>query len=351
MKARAGASVKLKLISTLAVAATAIFSTATVAWGGGGLAQKPGAAGCVSSTLSGCQKGKALKEAEEIAVSPDGKSVYVTSYLSSSISIFDRSRATGRLIQKRGRAGCISEDPVKGGCAHARALDEPQDVEVSPDGKNVYVVSFDSNSVAIFDRNPATGALTQKPGPAGCVSEAGPGDGCEQATKASLDYPDGLAISPDGASLYAASENSDSVAIFDRDPATGLLAQKPDRAGCIVDRGRRGGECARGKGINFPLGVEVSPDGKNVYVASQSSNGVAIFERNTATGELSQRHGAAACLSRAGEEGCGAAKGLGFSDDLGVSPDGRNLYVLSRRPGAVLIFDRRAGRRGAVASG
>jgi DNA-binding beta-propeller fold protein YncE len=44
-------------------------------------------------------------------------------------------------------------------------------VAVSPDGHSVYVASGGSNAIAIFDRDTATGELTQKQGMDGCISE------------------------------------------------------------------------------------------------------------------------------------------------------------------------------------
>ncbi len=44
----------------------------------GDLIQKPGAAGCVS-TFGACSPGKALDDVQEITVSPDGRSAYAAS--------------------------------------------------------------------------------------------------------------------------------------------------------------------------------------------------------------------------------------------------------------------------------
>ncbi len=48
-------------------------------------------------------------------------------------------------------------------------------VAVSPDGKSVYVASTASDAVARLNRNTTTGAITQPAGAAGCVSENGRG--------------------------------------------------------------------------------------------------------------------------------------------------------------------------------
>ena len=84
--------------------------------------------------------------------------------------------ATGDLTQPPGAAGCVSEDGT-GPCADGHALDDPISVAVSPDGKSVYVASFpySSNAVVRLNRNTTTGAITQPAGAAGCVSEDGSG--------------------------------------------------------------------------------------------------------------------------------------------------------------------------------
>lgn len=47
-------------------------------------------------------------------------------------------------------------DTVDMQCAQANALEFPNAIVISPDGKHVYVASFYSLAVAIFDRNVAT---------------------------------------------------------------------------------------------------------------------------------------------------------------------------------------------------
>ena len=73
----------------------------------------------------------------------------------------------------------------------------------------------------------------------------------------------GVAVSPDGKSVYGTSSDS-SVLTFDRDTNTGALAQKPGTAGCVSNDGS-GGTCAVGNGITDRGRVVVSPDGKSVY--------------------------------------------------------------------------------------
>jgi DNA-binding beta-propeller fold protein YncE len=138
----------------------------------------------------------------------------VASFNSDAVAVFDRDAATGALTQKAGTAGCISETGTGGACAGGVALDGPFSVAVSPDGRSVYVASFNSDAVAVFDRDAATGALTQKAGTARCVSEADFGV-CTAGV--ALDGPFSMAVSPDGHSVYLASALADAVAVFTRD--------------------------------------------------------------------------------------------------------------------------------------
>ncbi len=63
------------------------------------------------------------------------------------VAIFDRDPVTGALAQKAGTAGCVSEDGTGGACQDGTALDAARDVAVSPDGTSVYVVSRGSGAV------------------------------------------------------------------------------------------------------------------------------------------------------------------------------------------------------------
>ena len=195
----------------------------------------------------------------------------------------------GTLTQKPGTAGCIQdastlEDP----CLEGTAVRRPQSVTVSPDGSSVYVTSI-SHAVAIFDRAP-NGRLFQKPDPFGCISEDAAGLPCIDGT--ALDRPVSVTVSPDGLSVYVASDFDDAVAVFDRAP-NGTLAQKPGTAGCIREAasGRR---CVAGAALLSTSWVAVSPDGLSVYVTSEGSDAVAVFDREPNHRRRSRRRGSLA---------------------------------------------------------
>jgi DNA-binding beta-propeller fold protein YncE len=301
-----------------------------------GLVQKPGTAGCISDSGRGpCAVGRGISAPKSVTVSPDGASVYVGSENSASVAVFDRV-ADGRLTQKPGAAGCISVTGI-GPCQAGIGLGTPIGggpfaVTVSPDGRSVYTAAYMGSAVAVFDRG-SDGALTQKPGLSGCISDTGSGP-CADGT--ALSFLRSVTVSPDGANVYVAAESSDAISIFDRAP-DGRLTQKPATAACVSDTAASA--CVDGTALDGAGSVAVSPDGSSVYVASEMSGAVAVFDR-AADGSLTQKPGTAGCISDTGAGPCRDGSGLEGARSVTVSPDGSNAYVASSR--AVAVFDRAA---------
>jgi DNA-binding beta-propeller fold protein YncE len=146
---------------------------------------------------------------------------------------------------------------------------------VSPGGASVYVTSLVSNSVTAFTRG-STGQLTQLTGTSACVINL-LAVGCSLGRM--LSGPEGLAISPDGASVYATAFTSGALDVFNRNADSGAVTQKPRAPGCLVGNVIPGCQVARG--LHGASSVAVSPDGRNVYSAAFNSNSVGIFRRVT----------------------------------------------------------------------
>jgi DNA-binding beta-propeller fold protein YncE len=256
------------------------------------------------------------------------------------------------LVQKPGTAGCVHNDG-RDSCADATAMQYPQDVTVSPDDKSVYVAAESSGAIAIFDRA-ADGQITQKTGLAGCISETGnlfDGTPCINGMGIAAGFigPRSVTVSPDGKNLYVTNGSGSAVAIIDRAP-DGTLSQRPALLNCVSETGIvvLGGTCIDGKGLSGARAAAVSPDGANVYVASEIDGAVAVFDR-AADGQLTQKAGNAGCISNTGAGPCADGTALDGANSVTVSPDGKSVYVTAvgfitaaGQSTAVAVFDRAA---------
>src|SRR5262249_44097846 len=112
-----------------------------------------------------------------MTMSPDGAHVYVASTGDNAVAVFARDPGSGTLE-------CVEAEQVPG----------PGGIRVSPDGAHVSVASSSSGTITVYARDPATGALELND----FVTDGVAGvDG--------LDGVAGLVVSPDGRNLYAVS--------------------------------------------------------------------------------------------------------------------------------------------------
>jgi DNA-binding beta-propeller fold protein YncE len=277
--------------------------------------------GCASSSNAG------LGNADAIALSPDGKSVYVASQSDDGVVRFDRDTSTGALTYE----GCFTSD--SSGCAvdNLPSMVDAQGVAVSPDGKSVYVTSFSEGSVDHFERNTTSGELTYKD----CVSSRSFGCGSGDEVPG-LSGAWGIAVSPDGKDVYVAAEEREAIVSFARNETTGSLTDE----GCLsVHNVGCGAGNGAAPGVVGATDVAVSPDGNDVYVAGGipgESGWLSTFKRST--GGALTYEGCATSTS----SGCAAANEPGMVSARGVaiSPDGKSVYVASETSNAVARFSR-----------
>ena len=155
-------------------------------------------------------------------------------------------------------------------------LDGATAVAVSPNGSSVYVASNTAGTVSHFFADPTGVKLLSWDG---CVSDDGSGGGCAKGPKqgAPLAGSQALAVSPDGKTLYSVSPSTDSLAWFSVAPQ-GQLTFK----GCLSDEAILGCTRPHGEPLEDADGVAVSPDSSTVYVASVGGT-VASFVVKNAT--------------------------------------------------------------------
>ncbi len=316
------------ILVALAVVASVAGGATPAGAAPGDLVPFVGDAGCIADEpFDGCRPGHGLDGAESLAVSPDGRNVYVAAASSGGVAVLRRDPVTGVLTQPAGKDGCHAVDASD--CRRSRETEGAYGVAVSPDGLNVYAAAFRSNAVSAFARDPATGLLKQLKGADGCTVEFDverdePTTCTEGRGLASVSA---LTVSPDGRNVYAVADRSDAVTAFARDPATGALRQLPGLDGCSSQSGS-GGACAKSEGLDGAESIVVSPDGAFVYVAASTTGGVATFARDQGTGALRQLDGADGCIVTAAKhDRCALAPGMGGAWGIAMAPGGTSLYV------------------------
>lgn len=198
-----------------------------------------------------------------VATSPDGRNVYATNHTCTGygLSILVRDPSTGELTQPKGEAGCIQRIGT-GGCARAPVTSfGPSEVTVTPDGAEVYVTA--NAGLFVFARNRATGTLKSR----ACYL-AQPRPPCDAMSKLSPDL-DGfgdLTLAPDGRNVYLSSRAG--IFVLARSPS-GELSQLPSTRGCVTADGDSG-RCTAAPGLLGYGHLTISPDGRTLYMASDN---------------------------------------------------------------------------------
>ena len=106
-----------------------------------------------------------------VAVSPDSRHVYVKT--SNGLAVLNRDDTSRRVAQKPSFDGCFSEEAGVARCDEVDGIyGDSYGMEVSPDGRHVYVAFRSPGGVGIFNRAP-DGRLTQSNGQAGGGTSAG----------------------------------------------------------------------------------------------------------------------------------------------------------------------------------
>ena len=242
-----------------------------------------------------------IDDAWGVTVSPDGHHVYVTSnWRAGALVAFQKNPETGELEHIQ---------TLMDGRDGADGLAGPRETVISSDGLFLYVAGYADDAVSVFARDPQTGILTFVEVEKGGIIWTGL-DGCHD-----------LALSPDGANLYALGHRDDTLVVFAVDRSSGELT--------LVDV-RRGGYQGLVE-FDAPHMVTVTPDGSQVFVSTTGSDTLSVFDRNPNDGTL--------VLARTWSNERDGLSLLVDPSEIVFSADGLNAYVAcSGGRGGFIVF-------------
>ncbi|WP_205472949.1 hypothetical protein [Nocardioides sp. SYSU D00038] len=219
--------------------------------------------GCVSAPTGPCAtKVNGLRYAYNVAMAPAGDDFYVAASEDRAVVHFDRS-ASGSFAAR----GCWAVDLA--GCAAGPGLDSVADVKVSADGRHLVTAGY-GGSVTSFTRNRRTGSLSA---PRCLTDTLSPAPGCT-TTPLPLDGASGLALTRDGRAVYVASSYDDAVTLLRRTSAGTLVG-----AWCLQDSLATSG-CARTTGgLEGVQALALDPDDDQLVTGGSGSAGLVVLDR------------------------------------------------------------------------
>ncbi|MDD2816146.1 MAG: beta-propeller fold lactonase family protein [Thiotrichaceae bacterium] len=245
-----------------------------------------------------------MSGANSVAVNhADGQYVYVSAYASNAIVTFKKDPSSEKLVFVES----ITNTQIGG-----VGLQKPSSVVVSPDDRHVYVAGTGDNAISVFTRNSSNGKLSlvqvQRNNVNGITG---------------LNGVNSLSISSDNTRLYATGSVDSTIAVFSRNATTGelsLLTTQSNGVGGVLNM------------LN-PVGVLVSKD-NFIYVASFTGNAISVFSRNASNANPEWTFLAEYVDS------AGTVKNLQGAYSLALSPDEKQLYVASNLSSAITVFNK-----------
>ena len=210
-------------------------------------------------------------------------------------------------------AGSFHERGAIDGAGTDARFEFPQGILAAPDG-TIYIA--DTGNDMIRKMNPSTKSVENV---AGSDHRARYRDGV--GANARFNNPEGMAISPDGKTLYVADSRNNMIRKID-------LATKTVSTIAGHSFPSSGDGVGKEAGFETPRGLAISPDGKTLYVADSGNN--AIRKIDLATNTVTTLAGAGKLMS-------GSADGVGVQAtfheprSLAISGDGQVLYIADTR--------------------
>jgi hypothetical protein len=237
----------------------------------GSLTQLAGAQGCLTvDGRAGCTAMPHLENGLDLAISPDGHTIYVASYEPGRIVAFRRDPGTGAL----GRIASV-ESP---------GLDGVAGLTITPAGDGLYAVSPFQDAVLAFTRK-ADGRIVQLSGAAACVSDVERSDACTHGEV--LSRASAAAVSPDGRHLYvsavepigfscACGRELGSLSVFTRSAASVSLAAPTTAAAVRAGREFRITARVQTSATSVQVSCRATAGGRSIGTGARLTAGAAV---------------------------------------------------------------------------
>ena len=180
-----------------------------------------------------------------LTFSPDNRFAYVCDLGTDTILRYSLDPATSRLSLE--------------GTTPTAPGDGPRHSKFTPDGRFFYVINELAGSVSAYSCDPATGALHFLQSAATLPADFKGTNTCAE-----------IRLHPNGHFVYGSNRGHDSLAVFSRDPQTGLLTRVQIEP------------CGGGHPRNFAL----TADGRWLICANRDANNLVLFAVDADTGRL-----------------------------------------------------------------
>ena len=245
-----------------------------------------------------------LYSVTSVVVSPGGEHLYAAAWRPAAVSRYERDPLTGNLDHQQ---SIVDPDVLSGAVA----------LRLSPDGRYAASTAFQSKAVVLFKRDPVTGVLER-------LDVARDGEGWVDGLTWAID----AAFSPDNRFVYVIDAKGSGAMDAESGAVTTFRITEDEKLEWV----------STNEGVNDCFagarGTNMAPGGNRLYVASSDAGSLTVLDRDAASGELD--------VIQVIRDGEGIAEGLAGAMGVDVSPDGRHVYVSAGRFGgdnAVSVFE------------
>ncbi|HEY0306627.1 MAG TPA: lactonase family protein [Acidobacteriaceae bacterium] len=240
-----------------------------------------------------------------IAIHPSGRAAYIANYFGGSISTFDI-HADGTL------GGPVSHFQYQGHGPNAKRQEaaHAHSSLLSPDARFLLVNDLGLDQIHIYQVDPKRPSMLTLNNPDAWYSRPGVG-------------PRHLAFTPDGRMAFNINELDSSVDVLEWDATTGTLTTVGEPISTLPEGF---------KGENTAAEILVSADGRFAYASNRGEDSVVVFAIHLSK----NKRGTAPTLTFVQRISCGGKT----PRHITLSPDGRSLLAANQSSASVVIFSR-----------